>query len=670
MYWSLTGNPLDLVALTAFLAACMVGGWGLVHAGFRLPARDRTLAGAALGLVIAIWVANLLGRWIPSPLSSWISGTIVFAGGLAAWWTADNRKLRLHMDWRAWAMWAAVAVMTFAFFRIGRGVAIFDDRKNLSMISLLAAGGPIPPPFYMNPDFLFPYHYGFQLFGAMLMRIGGLFPWSAFDLAKGILGALTVGLSVIWGRRATRSWVGAVVVGMVLLLASGSRWLLLLVPSPIVSGASRDLVMWGSAAQTAADLPHALGSAWGIEGGPPFPLPFAFVNGIFQPLVLYLQSGPVSLGLMALFLLLVLYPARSARWAWGVLAVLLALWGLAAESSFVLFGLGLVGASVLIVSRRGRRQARSQALAFLAIAAVAAIVAMLQGGTRTEAARRVLESGSAGGSGSSFAGFSFRAIPSIVSSHLGEMRLSRPGEILLAVFELGPALLLAPVAGWAALRALRRGQVLPLAFGLSTFFGFIVPIFVRYEVDRDITRLTYYALIGWLLLAAAPMAAAWRSGRLLARAAILVGGAVLVFGGIIVSGSLLTAFPRAVFSDGILPVDAAMAKAVWNRLEPGALVLDSDSWRAVALTGRLTRSAEDSSTLLESWQTLIDQPEVGRVVQSGFGYMYVDQYWWEGMPETARLSLLDECVVEVAAADDDGANGDRWLFDLRACPPG
>jgi hypothetical protein len=143
------------------------------------------------------------------------------------------------------------------------------------------------------------------------MRLGGLFPWSAFDLAKGIGAALAIGLGVTWGKRATGKWTAGLWMGGVLLFASGARWLLLLLPTQIVAQAGKDLALLGSGAETASTLARALGSAWVIEGGPPSALPFAFVNGIVQPLVLYLQTGPVSMGLIAVMLLLILFPEAA-----------------------------------------------------------------------------------------------------------------------------------------------------------------------------------------------------------------------------------------------------------------------------------------------------------------------------------------------------------------------
>jgi hypothetical protein len=60
VYGMRTGNAWDLMPLVLYLALCAGGGWGLVRGGTRLPAGDRPLVGGALGLVLAIWLANLL----------------------------------------------------------------------------------------------------------------------------------------------------------------------------------------------------------------------------------------------------------------------------------------------------------------------------------------------------------------------------------------------------------------------------------------------------------------------------------------------------------------------------------------------------------------------------------------------------------------------------------
>ncbi len=652
---------MDSFLLILYLALCATGGWLLLRAGFKLSDGDRPLVGAALGVALSTWVANVLGRWIDPPQAFWLAGLALLAVGALAWRKRDKEPAR-RADGRSLLLVAVVLGLGILFFRMGRGLGIFDDRKNLSLISLMAAG-EIPPPFYMNPDFLFAYHYAFQLFGAAVMRIGNLLPWTAFDLAKGIAGALVVGLSVIWGRRATGKWGWGIWLGVVVLFASGSRWLLLLLPAHFVSAASHGLTLWGSAAQTAPTLNAALRSAWVIDGGPPFPLPFAFVNGILQPFVLYLQAGSPSMGLIPLLLLLILYPARARPWTWLIFVALLAFWALAAEAAFVLFVLGTAAACGVLLIRQRQSPARRRIMIVLAGLALATLLALLQGGTLTEFFRSAISGGT------DLGGFSVRPSLAVVSSHLGELRLADPGALLIGLLEIGPALLLAPVAAWVLVRAARRGRVLLLGLAISTFLGCLLPLALRFDVDRDITRLTQYALLGWTLLAVIPLSRAWSTGRLALRTAIAVVTLALVLGGIILVGPLLTAMPRPVIADGFLPADAAMTRLIWNRLEPGSLVVDSSSWRAVAVTGRLTRSALDSSTLLDSWQDLQDDPRVGRLVAAGYDYAYVDRFWWNEMSEEARRSLQDACVQEVAAVQDNGANGDRWLYDLRACAP-
>jgi hypothetical protein len=53
------------------LALCAGGEWGLVRGGPACPPAG--VGRRALGLVLAIWLANLLGRWIDPSFFSWRS---------------------------------------------------------------------------------------------------------------------------------------------------------------------------------------------------------------------------------------------------------------------------------------------------------------------------------------------------------------------------------------------------------------------------------------------------------------------------------------------------------------------------------------------------------------------------------------------------------------------
>ncbi len=668
MYWFRTGNALDGLALIPFFFLFTMGGWLFATHAFKLKSRERVIVGFGLGLALTLWFSNLLGRLLPPQIAFWgAAGLVLLLGFLSTIWS--DRPFLDKADLQVWPLLLFFVGITLLFTLMGRGLGIFDDRKNLSIISTMAAGD-IPPHFYMNSEFLFKYHYGFQLFGASLMRVGGLFPWSAFDLSKGITAGLAIALAYLWGWRVAYRKLGGVITAFVLTFASGGRWLLTLLPPSILSRAGAQLTLWGSGAQSAPDLLQGLSSPWIIEGGPPVPIPFAFVNGILQPFILYLQAGPKSLALVLLLLLLLIFRRQMSKIGLIVITLLLAMWGLTAEAEFVLFALGLFTAFIILRAWRVEPAWRSELRIGIIMLAIASAIIIFQGGTITETVRGILLPGEEALSGIAgpSVGFSLRLPPAIVSAHLGELRITRPGELLIGLMEIGPVLLLLPLIAWASIRWSKRGRFLYLAIAISTFFGFVIPLFLRYEVERDITRLTNYALMGWILLSVPLVNTFWHLKRPhWIRAVITTVGMFIVFGGLVVVGSVFTAIPRAVFADEIEPVDAAMTRLVWDELEPGAEVLDSRSWRAVPITGRLTRSAVDSYAELSSWADLVASPDVQQVSDAGYRYIYVDEFWWDSMPEKARESYMDSCVKVIQELHDNAANGSRWLFDISEC---
>ena len=66
---------------------------------------------------------------------------------------------------------------------ISRGLAIFDDYAHLPTISIMATG-EIPPQFALNPDIPYSYHYFLLLFGAQIISLTGIMPWTAWDIAR------------------------------------------------------------------------------------------------------------------------------------------------------------------------------------------------------------------------------------------------------------------------------------------------------------------------------------------------------------------------------------------------------------------------------------------------------------------------------------------------------
>ncbi len=666
MYWFLNGTASSILplVLTSLLWVC--GGWLIASAGFRLRPSERLAVGAGIGLAIHLALANLLAHVLASGAAFVVSAIVVFLLGFFLC-LGERRTWEWRDAPRAWAQVLLFALLALAFVLVGRGLGILDDRKNLTLISLMA-NGHIPPPFYMDGATPFKYHYGSQLFGAELMRLGGLMPWSAFDAGKAIFGALAVLLAWHLGRRWTLRSAGGYAMAALVLFASGARWLLLLAPSSWIAAASETIQMWGSGADTAADLATALTSTWTVSGGPPVGIPFAFVNGMNEPLVLSIQAGTVPLARLLLFLLLLTLRRERNAWAMVVWTSALALLALTWETDFLVFGGALLGLALFLrIWRKGSFLSRSVKWAAISVFA-AVLISLVQGGTLTEIVRGLL--GLAGQTGAQAAGLGLRWPPAIVSAQLGELAPGRPAERMVALAEAGAVLLVAPLSLILLRRsALRRFELATLA--VSAPAAALIPCIVSYSVDRDITRFTSYAFVSWFLLAVPVL---WVLARRLKRLPVMhlgiLWGSAAILAGVVVSGSLLSAAGRSVFSEAIAPVDASMTRTVWGKLDAEAMILDSHTYRAVIVTGLRTQSTATDFEPFAEWSALVAEPDGQAILAAGFRYVYVDSLWWNTMTESQQASFRSGCAVLIASAHDDAHNGDRWLYDLQACLPG
>jgi hypothetical protein len=349
-----------------------------------------------------------------------------------------------------------------------------------------------------------------------------------------------------------------------------------------------------------------------------------------------------------------------------ILSILLASWALVWETDFIVFGVGLL---VALWFSEGRQLLTRRPLILCLL--LAAVLAATQGGTLTEAIRGLLTPGGSGGPASGFhlQSLSLRWPPAIFSAQLGSLRLSDPVLLLIGGFELGVALLAAPIVTRRIGRWLRRGRIELAALAIAALLALLIPLFLRYEVDRDITRFTGFALLVWALIGGV----IWRlqEGRIRPTGWRVVGWAwlvILCLPGIVILGSLLTALPRAMLAEDIAPLDARMARTHWDRLAQDALVLDSHPWRAVALFGRLTRSTGTEYEPLPEWEALVSSGDPSAAAAAGYSYMYIDREWWQAMPEASRAALgATGCALLVDNQLDEGRNGERRLFDITRC---
>lgn len=661
MYWTMSQGSMLLLIQSLLWCA---GGWLLLRSLFPSMKQDSIVTGPALGLVLHLFLVNLLARTGLLPTGFWAAAVLTAAAGIIAALIIKPKLSPPTLRELQPLLW--LAALTLVITLIGRGLGIYDDRKNLSLISIMAAGD-IPPHFYMNPDFYFSYHYGFQLVGANLMHTGGFFPWSAFDLAKGFTAALAILLCWSWAKRLTGTRSGGLWAAFLFSFASGSRWLLLFAPQSFLLRAGERISFWGTSQWTADTLLEALSSPWTLQGGPPFPIPFAFNSGIFPPFVLAAQAGPRSLGTITLFLALLLIPRMKSWPAAAALAAVFAVWALAAEAAFGLFVLAFVVYTLLRWIKAVPDGDRLRWRMLLGALVLGGMLSLVQGGTFTVMAAELLRAGGTGG-GTGASAFSLQFPPAVVSAHLGALAVTDPYQLIVGLCEMGAALLMVPLVVLALRSWLKEDRMELVLFAISSLIGILLPLFLAYDVERDITRLSIFGLSGVILLSL-PLLTQWTSRLEKHTARGILGGWTFMvsLGGFVILGSLLTAMPAATFSSEIAPLDAAVTREVWNQLEPGALVLDSHEWRSVTVTGRLTRSSISSSTRLPAWEELIEQPDLPAIRDAGYSYIYMDDYWWQGLSSEEQQAFSAPCVQLILEKTDNCANCMRRLYDIRSC---
>ncbi len=666
MYFSRTGQPLDLVFLLLQVLLWGIGGILLTRKVFRINKREQTIAGFAVGFLLFIWGGNLLAQIMPLNWALWLTSGSLFLLGIAGEIKKKNGFRDLLPASEEIPLIIVTGVTFLIFVLINRGLAIFDDYHNLPLVSVIARGG-LPSTYYLNPALSLAYHYGLHIFGASLVSVGGLFPWSAFDIAKALTTALSITLIWLWFRRHNARSSYAIIGTLVAVLISGTRWLLIFAPSGWLKTVSANLTMLGSAAASGNSLLFNLSRDWVIEGGGPIAFPFAYGNGIMSPMT-FMMGGSGTLHVMTLLVLLLLFRVKWSLAAAVAYSVILATLALSSEVLFIAVISGLilgVGLSMIQRKRHGIRFPPNKPVIF--IICLAGLLGLFQGGVLTELFKNYV--GLPGALPVVLPGNAdFRVIwpPAIISSHLGELELINPNEIIVAVFEIGPAIIFAPFAVIWSWRRLKRGNVLVGGLGAATIIFFMFSLFFRYGAGRDTTRIMWTTLFLWVLfgMPAILTLIRYRSGfyRYFFFAIFAAG----VFGGLMSLGIQITAVTKPVQTYFAGSADARISREYWDLLEPDAEVFDPIPYRSVTLFGRTVRTHETIYRPMESWQSLVRNPDVRAIANAGFSHIYVDEEWWKTLTQDQQASLSNPCV-ERLAAEEDPESGIRWLLRIDAC---
>ncbi len=503
--------------------------------------------------------------------------------------------------------------------------------------------------------------------------------WSLSLLLAGLLGQRYVG----------RKW-GAPMAAAVLAFASGTRYLLFLLPPGLLLKADQAITLQGTSAFIGKPFSQALSSGWTIDGGPPMDYIFGFLNGIMDPLVMAHQ-GPNLFSVLIFLSAWLLLGSVKSKWALPIFAIMFATWALAWEATYALFMVGMLIFAIIA------RFVMDQRLPHFRLSLLAALISIpivvFQGGTITELLREAVfgYEANAGlinpllvngvGAGlpivaslsptylAEFFGFSLRWPPAILSAHLGALSLFSPIEILVALFELGPVILFTPwISRWAWRRA--KSGDWPLAvFLLASWVGFLMPIFLRYQADRDISRLSWQAMLTWTIMFALMIAERNFPWPKLMRQAAALGLSLMLFGGLVVMGIQLTAASTTQLAHTFTELDAALLSKVWGKFERDDKIfgpLGNSTIITGQLTGQLLGHPRDDS---HYWNELTRTPNLDSLISLDFQYVVIDSRRWDDLSPELQVVYDAECIELYAEVWDNSRVNFRRILDIQACEP-
>ena len=636
---------LEVFPLLIWAVMWGAGGWMLAAALFRLRRAETAMVGLGIGLVLETWLANIFAHFLPVAAAFWISSALVLILGIASAFVF-RKDLNFEFSLSHW-LW--LLILTLIFNAIGRGLGVFDDYQNLPTISLMAAGD-VPPHFALNPSLNFGYHYFLLLFSAQFMLLGKMFPWSSLDLARGFIMALPLVLAGLWAHRITRNRLASFLTAFMLAFAGGTRWLLLLLPSSLLNKISENITLIGSAGDSAPNLFRALLTNWKIDGAGPVPFPFAFYTGINQPYIMAFTG--ISGSAILILLILLLTTNRWRHWSAGIVtSILIAALAIANEVAFGLMALGFVIAVIVWMISNRSIKFPPELWGWVGILGAAGLTAIAQGGMLTEIVRARFTSGP---EAASYFDASPTLVwpPAIISAHLGSLSIFNPSQLIAALAEIGPIILVTPLIFIWAWKSLKLGKWFEAALIFSSAWS-LPALFVAFK--GPLFTATPRLMGGWFfacILYSVPLVWIWlKKRRESLQVAALTIGLVTTLAGLLLFGIELIAIQKPVYTIFISQLDAKMSQDYWNKLPKGAMVLDPNVFRAPTVFGRFTNSSPTWYVQSSEWLTLVSDPDPVKIHAAGFDYMYFDIDYWNALTPAQQSALKNSCVKLVAQVD-------------------
>ena len=648
-----------------FAIWCLLWGLGgifLIRGIFKLQKNEFLIIGAAAGLLIESWIANLLGRVLDPLLAFWLAAMLTFASGILACIPLFRKKISLKEFFpiKPWH-WIAFLVLFYIFYMVARGMSIWDEFKYFPLVSMIASGD-IPPHFPYDISIVLDEHYIRYLIAAQFMRVGDLYPWTALSFVQSFTLSMSTVLIGVWVYRITKNKLVGVAGGVFHLLAGGTRWLLLLFPASVIDTFDTVIQRVGSGLNSGTDLRTALISPWAAQGMAPIPIPFAFTNGFIKSSVL--GVGWDNISVLILILVLLLYNKAKDIKAISVIGILLAALGLMDETMFAfLSGILILIHLIQLFKKDGAD--KETAKRNLIMLVLTWLVVFFQGGFFTAILNNVLNP-----SYTSYHDFNIEFVfpPSFVDPHLGELILTNPIHLLVLLLEFGPLAFVFPLVviwGW---KSLKNKKYVEAAYIGSAFVG-LAFCFVQITskgINTAVNRVQNDFLEVSLLFAV-PVIYYWLKKRS-QNMKILTGILALlsIFGGVVVLGTELSGIQDQKLGLFITEMDVRVMDKYWDKLEEDALVLDANIPRAITLFARSGNSSIDFYKPKREWEELVYDPDPTLMAQAGYDYLYYDREYWKSLTPKEQELLASSCVITLD--EETEWTGDfRILADISSC---
>ncbi len=639
-----------------------LGGIFLIRGIFKLQKNEFLIIGAAAGLLIESWIANLLGRVLDPLLAFWLAALMVFVAGILSCIHLFRKKISLKEFFpiKPW-QWIAFLVLFYIFYMVARGMSIWDEFKTFPLVSMIASGD-IPPHFPCDTSVVLDEHYLRYLIAAQFMRVGDLYPWTALAFVQSFTLSMSTVLIGIWVYRITKNKLVGVVGGAFHLLAGGTRWLLLLFPSSVIDTFDAAIRRVGSGLNSGADLRTALISPWAAQGMAPISIPFAFTNGFIKPSVL--GVGWDNISVLILILVLLLYNRAKDIKAISIVGILMAALGLMDETMFAFLS-GILILIHLVQLGNKDSEVKKTAKRNLVMLALTWLVVFLQGGFFTAILNNILNPGY-----TSYHDFNIEFVfpPSFVDPHLGELTITNPIHLLVLLLEFGPLAFVFPLVviwGW---KSWKNRKFAEAAYIGSAFIGlaFCFVQIISKGINTAVNRVQNDFLEVSLLFAV-PVVYYWLKNRS-QNTKILIGILALlsIFGGMVVLGTELSGIQDQKLGIFITEMDVRVMDKYWDELDEDALVLDANIPRAITLFARTGNSSVDFYEPKREWEELVYDPDPALMAQAGYDYLYYDREYWKSLTPDEQELLSSPCVITLD--EENEWTGDfRILADISGC---